>query len=96
MEVLEPEQDVGSKKAHYLGAREVELVRSPVGVNLVFVEHMPIERGETMGICAKSAGDPVHDDADTCLVGGIDKLHELLRRPKARRGSVVARCLIAP
>ena len=96
VEVLEPVQYVGDQERADLAAGEVELVRAPVGVNLVLKQHMAVKGGKAVGIGAKTAGYPVHDHADACLVARIDKVHELLRIAVARRGGVVAGRLVAP
>ena len=96
VEVLEPVQHVGDQEGADLAAGEVELVRAPVGVNLVLKQHVAVKGGKAVGVGAKTAGYPVHDHSDACLVACIDKVHELLRVAVARRGSVVAGRLVAP
>ena len=96
MEVLEPIQHVGDQEGADLAAGEVKLVRSPVGVNLVLKQHVAVKGGKAVGVGAKTAGYPVHDHANACLVARIDKVHELLRVAVARRGGIVAGRLIAP
>ena len=96
VEVLEPVQHVGDQEGADLAAGEVELVRAPVGVNLVLKQHVAVKGGKAVGVGAKTAGHPVHDHADAGLVACIDKVHELLRVAVARRGSVVAGRLVAP
>ena len=93
---LDPVQGVGDQEAAHLTAGEVELVGTPVGVNLVLVEHLAVEGGKTVGVGAKTAGDPVHDHANAGLVAGVNKVHELVRVAVARGGRVVARGLVAP
>ena len=79
-----------------LATGEVELVRAPVGVNLVLKQHVAVKGGKAVGVGAKTAGHPVHDHADARLVACIDKVHELLRVAIARRGGIVAGRLVAP
>ena len=79
-----------------LATGEVELVRAPVGVNLVLKQHVAVKGGKAVGVGAKTAGHPVHDHADSCLVACIDKVHELLRVAIARSGGIVAGRLVAP
>ena len=57
---------------------------------------MAVKGGKAVGVGAKTAGHPVHNHADACLVACIDKVHELLRVAVARRGGVVAGRLVAP
>ena len=96
VEVFEPIQHVGDKEGADLAAGEVKLVRAPVGVNLVLKQHVAVKGGKTVGVGTKTAGYPVHDHADACLVARIDKVHELLRVAVARRGGVVAGRLVTP
>ena len=96
VEVLDPVQHVGDQEGADLAAGEVELVRAPVGVNLVLKQHVAVKGGKAVGVGAKTAGYPVHDHADACLVARIDKVHELLRVAVARRGGVIAGRLVAP
>ena len=96
VEVLEPVQHVGDQEGADLAAGEVKLVRAPVGVNLVLKQHVAVKGGKAVGVGAKTAGNPVHDHADACLVARIDKVHELLRVAVARRGGVVTGRLVAP
>ena len=96
VEVLEPVQHVGDQEGADLAAGEVKLVRAPVGVNLVLKQHVAVKGGKAVGVGAKTAGHPVHDHADACLVACIDKVHELLRVAVARRGGVIAGRLVAP
>ena len=96
VEVLEPIQHVGDQEGADLAAGEVKLVRAPVGVNLVLKQHVTVKGGKAVGVGAKTAGHPVHDHADACLVACIDKVHELLWVAVARRGGVVAGRLVAP
>ena len=96
VEVLEPVQHVGDQEGVDLAAGEVKLVRAPVGVNLVFKQHVAVKGGKTVGVGAKTAGHPVHDHADARLVARIDKVHELLRVAVARRGGIVAGRLVTP
>ena len=96
VEVLEPVQHVGDQEGANLAAGEVELVRAPVGVNLVLKQHVAVKGGKAVGVGAKTAGHPVHDHADARLVARIDKVHELLRVAIARRGGIVAGRLVAP
>ena len=96
MEVLEPIQHVGDQEGPDLATGEVELVRAPVGVNLVLKQHVAVKGGKAVGVGAKTTGHPVHDHADARLVACIDKVHELLRIAVARRGGVVAGRLVAP
>ena len=96
VEVLEPIQHIGDQEGTDLATGEVELVRAPVGVNLVLKQHVAVKSGKAVGVGAKPAGHPVHDHADACLVARIDKVHELLRIAVARRGGVVACRLVAP
>ncbi len=96
VEVLEPIQHVGDQEGADLAACEVKLMRAPVGVNLVFKQHVAVKGGKAVGVGAKTAGYPVHNHADACLVTRIDKVHELLRVAVARRGGIVAGRLVAP
>ena len=96
VEVLEPVQHVGDQEGADLAAGKVELVRAPVGVNLVLKQHMAVKGGKAVGVGTKTAGHPVHDHADARLVARIDKVHELLRVAVARRGGIVAGRLVAP
>ena len=96
VEVLEPVQHVGDQEGADLAAGEVELMRAPIGVNLVLKQHVAVKGGEAVGVGAKTAGHPVHDHANASLVACIDKVHELLRVAVARRGGVVAGRLVAP
>ena len=96
VEVLEPIQHVGDQEGAYLTAGEIELMRAPVGVNLVLKQHVAVKGGKPVGVGAKTAGHPVHDHANASLVARIDKVHELLRVAVARRGGIVAGCLVAP
>ena len=96
VEVLEPVQHVGDQERADLAAGEVELVRAPVGVNLVLKQHVTVKCGKAVGIGAKTAGYPVHDHADARLVARIDKVHEPLRVAVARRCGVIAGRLVAP
>ena len=96
VEVLEPIQHVGDQEGADLAAGEVELVRAPVGVNLVLKQHVAVKGGKAVGVGAKTAGHPVHDHADARLVARIDKVHELLWVTVARRGGKVAGRLVAP
>ena len=96
VEVLEPVQHVGNQEGADLATGEVKLVRAPVGVNLVLKQHVAVKGGKAVGVGAKTAGHPVHDHADACLVARIDKVHELLRVAVSRRGGVVAGRLVAP
>ena len=96
MEVLEPIQHVGDQEGADLATGEVELMRAPVGVNLVLKQHVSVKGGKAVGVGAKTAGHPVHDHADASLVARIDKVHELLRVAVTRRGGVVAGRLVAP
>ena len=96
VEVLEPVQHVGDQEGADLATGEVELVRAPVGVNLVLKQHVAVKGGKAVGVGAKTAGHPVHDHADAGLVACIDKVHELLRVAVARRGGIVAGRLVAP
>ena len=96
VEVLKPVQHVGDQEGADLAAGEVKLVRAPVGVYLVLKEHVAVKGGKAVGVGAKTAGHPVHDHADACLVASVDKVHELLRVAVARRGGVVAGRLVAP
>ena len=59
-------------------------------------QHVAVKGGKAVGVGAKTAGNPVHDHADACLVARIDKVHELLRVAVARRGGVVTGRLVAP
>ena len=96
VEVLKPVQHVGDQEGADLAAGEVELVGSPVGVNLVLKQHVAVKGGKAVGIGAKTTGHPVHDHADARLVARIDKVHELLRVAIARRGGIIAGRLVAP
>ena len=96
VEVLEPVQHVGDQEGADLAAGEVKLVRAPVGVNLVLKQHVAVKGGKAVGVGAKTAGHPVHDHADACLMACIDKVHELLRVAVARGGGVIAGRLVAP
>ena len=96
VEVLEPVQHVGDQEGADLAAGKVKLVRAPIGVNLVLKQHVTVKGGKAVGVGAKTAGHPVHDYADACLVACIDKVHELLRVAVARGGGVVAGRLVAP
>ena len=96
VEVLEPVQHVGNQEGADLATGEVELVRAPIGVNLVLKQHVAVKGGKAVGVGAKTAGHPVHDHADASLVARIDKVHELLRVAIARRGGIVAGRLVAP
>ena len=96
VEVLEPVQHVGDQERADFAAGEVELVRAPVGVNLMLKQHVAVKGGKAVGVGTKTAGHPVHDHADACLVACIDKMHELLRVAVARRGGVVTGRLVAP
>ena len=96
VEVLEPVQHVGDQEGADLAAGKVKLVRAPVGVNLVLKQHVAVKGGKAVGVGAKTAGYPVHDHADACLVACIDKVHELLRVAVARRCGVIAGRLVAP
>ena len=96
VEVLEPIQHVRDQEGADLAAGEVKLVRAPVGVNLVLKQHVAVKGGKAVGVGAKTAGHPVHDHADACLVACIDKVHKLLRVAVARRSGVVAGRLVAP
>ena len=96
VEVLEPIQHVRNQEGADLAAREVKLVRAPVGVNLVLKQHVAVKGGKAVGVGAKTAGHPVHNHADARLVARIDKVHELLRVAVARRGGIVAGRLVAP
>ena len=96
VEVLEPVQHVGDQEGTDLAAGEVELMRAPVGVNLVLKQHVAVKGGKAVGVGAKTAGHPVHDHADARLVARIDKVHELLRVAVARRGGIVTGRLVAP
>ena len=96
VEVLEPVQYVGDQERADLAAGEVELVRAPVGVNLVFKQHVAVKGGKSVVVGAKTAGHPVHDHTDARLVARIDKVHELLRVAVTRRGRVIAGRLVAP
>ena len=96
MEVLEPVQHVGDQEGADLAAGKVKLVRAPIGVNLVLKQHVTVKGGKAVGVGAKTAGHPVHDYADACLVACIDKVHELLRVAIARRGGIIAGRLVAP
>ena len=96
VEVLKPVQHVGDQEGADLAAGEVKLVRAPVGVNLVLKQHVAVKGGKAVGVGAKTAGYPVHDHADACLVACIDKVHELLRVAVARRCGVIAGRLVAP
>ena len=96
MEEVGPEERVGDEEAPHLAAGVVELVGAPVGVDLVLVEHLAVERGKALGVGAEAAGDPVEDHADAGLVAGVDEVHELLGVAVAGSGGIVARGLIAP
>ena len=96
VEVLEPVQYVGDQEGADLATGKIELVRAPVGVNLVLKQHVAVKGGKAVGVGAKTAGHPVHDHANACLVACIDKVHELLRVAVARRGGKVAGRLVAP
>ena len=96
MEEVGPEERVGDEEAADLAARVVKLVRAPVGVNLVLVEHAAVEGGKALGVRAEAARHPVEDHADARLVAGIDEVHELLGVAVARGGGVVAGGLVAP
>ena len=96
VEVLEPIQHVGDQEGADLAASEIKLVRAPVGVNLVLKQHVAVKGGKAVGVGAKTAGHPVHDHADACLVARIYKVHELLRVAVARRGGIIAGRLITP
>ena len=96
VEVLEPIQHVGDQEGADLAAGEIELMRAPIGVNLVLKQHVAVKGGKAVGVGAKTAGHPVHDYADARLVACIDKVHELLRVAVARRGGVVTGRLVAP
>ena len=96
VEVLEPVQHVGDQEGADLATGEIELVRAPVGVNLMLIQHLAVKGGQAVGVGAKTAGHPVHNHADACLVACIDKVHELLRVAVARRGGIVAGRLVAP
>ena len=96
VEVLEPVQHVGDQEGADLATGKIELVRAPVGVNLVLKQHVAVKGGKAVGVGAKTAGHPVHDHANACLVARIDKVHELLRVAVTRRGGIVAGRLVAP
>ena len=96
MEVLEPVQHVGDQEGADLAAGEIELVRAPVGVNLVLKQHVAVKGGKAVRVGAKTAGHPVHNHADARLVARIDKVHKLLRVAVARCGGVVAGRLVTP
>ena len=96
VEALGPEERVGDEEGADLAAAVVELVRVPVGVDLVLVEHLAVEVGEALGVGAEPAADPVEDHADAGLVAGVNEVHELLGVAVARGGGVVAGGLVAP
>ena len=96
VEVLEPIQHIGDQEGTDLATGEVELVRAPVGMNLVLKQHVAVKGGKAVGVGAKTAGNPVHDHTDASLVAGIDKVHELLRVAVARRGGIVSGRLVTP
>ena len=79
VEVLEPVQHVRDQEGADLATGEVELMRAPVGVNLVLKQHVAVKGGQAVGVGAKTAGHPVHDHANARLVARIYKVHELLR-----------------
>ena len=96
MEHLDPEQRIGQQEAHDLGAAEIKFMRTPVRMDLAFVEHVAVERGQALGVRAEAPGNPVEDDADPGFVARFDEMHELLRRAVARGGGVVTRALVSP
>ena len=94
--LVNPVEQVGDEEGAHLAAREVELVRAPVGVNLVLVEHLAVESGEALLVGAEAARYPVENHADAGLVAGVDKVLELLGLTVARGWGEVTRHLIAP
>ena len=62
----------------------------------VFVQRRSVERSQPMRVLGKVRRNPVHDYADAGLMAAIDEVHEILRRPEARRRREVPRHLIAP
>ena len=96
MEEFDPEQRVGHEEAADLGAGEIELVRAPIGMDLVLEEHFSVEGRKTLGVGAKASGDPVEDHADAGAMTCVDEVHELLWGAITRGGSVVSRYLVTP
>ena len=78
MELFDPEQDVRHEETAHLGAAEIELVGSPIRVDLTFKEHVAVKRRKTFGVCAETARYPIKNDTDARLVAGVDEVHQLL------------------
>src|SRR3954464_7320529 len=62
----------------------------------MLVEMGAVERCERPVVAREVRGNPVEDDADTARMQPVDERAEIIRRPEARRGRVIARDLIAP
>ncbi len=101
VELLAPERGVGDQEVAHLLAAVVEGEGAPVGVFRTqrvpgFVEMLPVELRERPVVAREVRGHPVHEDADTCLVEGVDEVLEVVGGAKACGGCVEAGDLVAP
>ena len=60
------------------------------------VEMRAVKPRQAMWIVWKMRRDPIHDDADSFVMAGIDKRHKLFRRAEPTRRSKIAGRLISP
>ena len=101
MKITEPVADVGDEEGLHLRLAVIVNTGRPVRM---LVHHRvgkliaagPVKLKQPVFVLREVRRHPVEDDADPGLVAGVDKLHELLRRPVAVGRGEIAGNLIAP
>ena len=101
MEFLNPEQGVGDEEVFHFRLAVVKNFRPPVGMFAqprvgMLKKGFPVKIRQAMGVSGKMGGNPVQDHADFIPVKGIDQIGEVLRRPVAGCGRIIARHLRPP
>ena len=101
VKITEPVADVGDEEGLHLRLAVIVDTGHPVWV---LVHHRvgklvaagPVKLKQAVFVLREVRRHPVEDDADPGLMAGVDKLHELLRRPVAVGRGEIAGDLIAP
>src|SRR4030095_10809576 len=90
MVAIQPKQGAVQQKIPYLDPAVIEDAAMPLrvvaqaGIGMV-VQMGPVELGKSVRIVREMRRSPVHQDADSRLMGRIDEGHEILRRAVSAR-----------
>ena len=101
MILVEPEHSGGDEEGDDFVSRVVKDVGAPflvlaLAAVLILIAVDTVKAAEAVSVFGEVSGNPVEDNADTCLVAAVNEVHEHLGAAVAGGGSVVAGYLIAP